>query len=87
MSGSDGIFSSIYFLGEKAFCRNCIKRSGSALLGTKSLPAAKNTAKTFTKQLIIWTKVQGKADISKAVLHFKTARNAKTVKISVALEC
>lgn len=43
--------------------------------------------KNFMKKLMIWMKIQGKADISRAVLHFKTARNAKTVKISVALQC
>lgn len=43
--------------------------------------------KSFMKKLMIWMKIQGKADISRAVLHFKTARNAKTVKISVALQC
>lgn len=61
----------------------CKKWSSSALLGTKSLPAAK----TSVKKLMIWMKIQGKADISGAVLHFKTARNAKTVKIPVALQC
>lgn len=43
--------------------------------------------KNFRKKFMIWMKIQGKADISRAVLHFKTARNAKAVKISVALRC
>jgi len=36
--------------------------------------------------LVRWIKIQGKADISETVLHFKTARNTKDVKISVAIE-
>lgn len=67
--------------------KGCKKWSSSALLGTKSPPAAKSSAKTSVEKLMIWMKIQGKADISRAVLHFTTARNAKTVKISVALQC
>lgn len=50
MSGPYSIFSSIYFLEEKAFCKNSVKRSSSALFGTKSLPAAKSTAKTLWRR-------------------------------------